>query len=255
MSEFWTTANSRVAPNDIMVRGYRIEDLTRQCSFGDVMYLLLTGELPVGRQGRMVEAMLVCCCEHSLASPSVDAVRFVASAGVPLQAAVAAGVTAIGDTHGGAIEPCARIIQAAVGDGTTADELLAGLRSRKERMPGFGHRVHTADPRVTVLFDLAREYGLHGSHCDFARDLEHATERAYGRRINMNVDGAIGAILCDLGMDPALGKSFFIVGRAPGYVAHAYEQVTRERPFKAAEPEDITYTGPAARPVPDHFTI
>ena len=35
-------------------------------------------------------------------------------------------------------------------------------------------------------------------------------------------------------MDPALGKSFFIVGRAPGYVAHAYEQVTRERPFKAA---------------------
>jgi citrate synthase len=71
----------------------------------------------------------------------------------------------------------------------------------------------------------------------------------------MNVDGAIGAILCDLGMDPALGKSFFIVGRAPGYVAHAYEQVTRERPFKAAEPEDITYTGPAARPLPDRFTI
>jgi citrate synthase len=254
MSDFWTTAISRVAPNEILVRGYRIDDLTRRCSFGDVMYLLLSGELPAGNEGRMVEAILVCCCEHSLASPSVDAVRFVASAGVPLQAAVAAGVTAIGDTHGGAIEPCARILQEAVKAGKSADELLADLRARKERMPGFGHRVHTADPRVDVLFTLAKEHGLHGAHCALARELEVATERVYKRRINMNVDGAIGAILCDLGLDPALGKSFFIVGRAPGYVAHAHEQMTRERPFKAAEPEDITYTGPAERPLPGRFT-
>lgn len=253
MSDFWTTAISRVAPNEILVRGYRIDDLTRRCSFGDVMYLLLSGELPAGNEGRMVEAILVCCCEHSLASPSVDAVRFVASAGVPLQAAVSAGVTAIGDTHGGAIEPCARILQEAVKAGKPADELLADLRARKERMPGFGHRVHTADPRVDVLFALAREHGLHGAHCELARELEVATERVYKRRINMNVDGAIGAILCDLGLDPALGKSFFIVGRAPGYVAHAHEQMTRERPFKAAEPEDITYTGPAERPLPGRF--
>ncbi len=255
MSDFWKTSISRVAPNDIMVRGYSIEDLTRRCSFGDVMHLLLTGELPVGNEGRMIEAILVCCCEHSLASPSVDAVRFVASAGVPLQAAVAAGVTAIGDTHGGAIEPCARILQAAVRENKTAHALLTELKERKQRLPGFGHRVHTEDPRVAVLFDLANEYQVHGPHCALARELELATEGVIGRRINMNVDGAIGAILCDLNMDPALGKSFFIVGRAPGYVAHAYEQMTRERPFKAAEPEDITYTGPAARPLPTHYTI
>jgi len=255
MSDFWRTAISRVAPNEIMVRGYRIEDLTRRCSFGDVMHLLLTGELPLGNEGRMIEAILVCCCEHSLASPSVDAVRFVASAGVPLQAAVAAGVIAIGDTHGGAIEPCARILQAAVREKKTAVTLLSELKERKQRLPGFGHRVHTADPRVAVLFDLASGYHLHGLHCDLARELELATGEVLGRRINMNVDGAIGAILCDLNMDPALGKSFFIVGRAPGYVAHAYEQMTRERPFKAAEPEDITYTGPAARPLPTQYTI
>lgn len=254
MSDFWKTSISRVAPNDIAVRGYAIQDLTRRCSFGDVMVLLLTGELPAGNEGRLVEAILVSCCDHSLASPSVDAVRFVASAGVPLQAAVSAGIVAIGDTHGGAIEPCAHILKAAVESGKSATELLTELRSRKERMPGFGHRVHTADPRVDVLFALAQEYGLHGPYCQLARDLENATETVYGRRINMNVDGAIGALLCDLKMDPALGKSFFIVGRAPGYVAHAYEQMTKEKPFKAAEPEEITYTGPDARPVPDRFT-
>lgn len=253
MSDFWKTAISKVAANEISVRGYRIEELTRHCSFGDVMFLLLTGELPKRNEGRLVEAIIVCCCEHSLASPSVDAVRFVASAGVPLQSAVAAGVTAIGDTHGGAIEPCARVLQKAVSGGVSADDVLKDLQSRKERMPGYGHRVHTSDPRVHVLFDLAQEHGVAGRHCAFARDLEIATERVLRRRINMNVDGGIAAIMCDLGIDPALGKSFFIVGRAPGYVAHAYEQMTQERPFKAAEPEDISYTGPAPRELPEQF--
>ncbi len=104
MSDFWRTAISRVRPNEILVRGYPIEQLARQRSFGDVVHLLLTGELPRGEQGKLIEAMLVAVCEHSLASPSVDAVRFVASSGVPLQTAVAAGVSAIGDVHGGAIE-------------------------------------------------------------------------------------------------------------------------------------------------------
>jgi len=250
MSDFWRTAISRVAPNEILVRGYPIEELTRSRSFGDTVYLLLTGELPAGGEGKMVEAILVCCCEHSLASPSVDAVRFVASAGVPLQAAVAAGITAIGDTHGGAIQPCAEILKEAVAAKRSAPDLLAGLRAEKKRMPGYGHRVHTDDPRSHVLFDMAKTLGVFGAHCSYARELEIASEQVFGRRINLNVDGAIAAILCDMGIEPALGKSFFIIGRAPGYVAHAYEQMTRERPFKAAEPEEITYTGPGRRPVP-----
>lgn len=248
---FWQTSISRVAPNEILVRGYAIEELTRRRSFGDVVFLLLTGELPARGEGRLVEAILVSCCEHSLASPSVDAVRFVASSGVPLQAAVAAGVTAIGDVHGGAIEPCARLMKDAVAAGTAAGDLLGVLKAKKQRMPGFGHRVHTADPRVDVLIGLAEEHGLAGPHCRFARALEAAMEATFGRRINMNVDGAIAAILCDLGIDPGLGKAFFIIGRAPGYVAHAHEQVTTEPPFKAAEPADITYHGPARRPVPE----
>src|SRR6185295_18660981 len=113
MSEFWRTAISQVKPNEILVRGYPIEQLVRRCSFGDVVFLLLTGELPKREEGKLVEAILVAVCEHSLVSPSVDATRFVASSGVPLQTAVAAGVSAIGDVHGGAIEPCAKLLEEA----------------------------------------------------------------------------------------------------------------------------------------------
>ena len=247
MSEFWKTELSRVRENEILVRGYPIESLVRGSRFGDVMFLLLTGEMPTGQQGRLIEAILVACCEHSLASPSVCAVRFVASSGVPLQTAVAAGISAIGDVHGGAMEKCAEVLQAAVKNGTSPEAIFRDLKTCKQRLPGFGHAVHTRDPRVNVLFDLAAELGLAGPHCALARRLEQAAPTAIGRELNMNVDGAIGALLCDIGIEPGLGKTFFIVARATGYAAHAFEQTTRERPFKAPDPEDITYGGPGPR--------
>jgi len=251
VSEFWKTSISQVKSGEIMVRGYPIEQLTRKRSFGDVVFLLLTGELPTGQEGEMIEAILVSCCEHSLASPSVDAVRFVASSGVPLQTAVAAGVSSIGEVHGGAIEPCAHLLQKTVASGKSPDDVMAELRAAKKRLPGFGHTVHDKDPRATVLLSIAEEKGVSGPHTALAHQLELAAQRALGRPLPMNVDGAIAAIMCDMGIDPALGKAFFIIGRAPGYCAHAHEQVTTERPFKSAAPEEITYTGPALRDVPD----
>jgi citrate synthase len=250
MSAFWRTSISQVRRNEILVRGYPVEELASRRSFGDVVYLLLTGELPVGQEGRLVEAILVACCEHSLASPSADAVRFVASSGVPLQTAVAAGISSIGDVHGGAIEPCAQILADAVSKQRSAAEVLDGLKAQKRRMPGFGHPVHTEDPRTVVLLRLAKQWELAGPHTRLAQEIEEATLKGLGRRIPMNVDGAIAGLMCDMKIDPALGKAFFIIGRAPGYVAHAHEQVTAERPFKAADAEEITYTGPARRTVP-----
>ncbi|MEO6848415.1 MAG: citryl-CoA lyase [Chthoniobacterales bacterium] len=250
MSEFWKTEISKVSPNEILVRGYPIEQLTRERSFGDVVHLLLTGELPKGNEGRLIEAILVSCCEHSLASPSVDAVRFVASSGVPLQTAVAAGVSAIGDVHGGAMEICAEILRDAVATEKTPESVFAKLKEQKRRLPGYGHPVHTADPRAKVLFELAKEYKISGPHTAFAQLLEEKSEDCVGRKLGINVDGAIAGLLCDMGIDPRLGKAFFIIARAPGFAAHAHEQVTKERPFKAAPHEEITYTGPSRRDVP-----
>src|SRR5947209_13485104 len=101
---FWRTAISSVRPNEIRVRGYDLIELIGSRPFGDVVYLLLSGDLPRANQGRMMDALLVSACEHSVLAPSVNAARFVASAGVPLQAAVAAGTIGLGDSHGGAVE-------------------------------------------------------------------------------------------------------------------------------------------------------
>jgi citryl-CoA lyase len=247
MSDFWKTSISTVKSNEILIRGYPIEQLARQRSFGDVVHLLLTGELPGGNEGKLIEAILVSVCEHSLASPSVDAVRFVASSGVPLQTAVAAGVSAIGDVHGGAIEPAAELLRGAVAKSLGPDDIFQRLKLEGKRLPGFGHPVHQEDPRAKVLRSMAVEMGISGAHTKLAEDLEQRSSHWVGKRLPLNVDGVIAALICDMGIDPRLGKAFFIIGRAAGFVAHAHEQATAEKPFKAVAPEEITYTGPARR--------
>src|SRR5207248_9557903 len=127
-----------------------------------------------------------------------------------LSAAVAAGIMSINRHHGGAIEDCARQLKAIADRATresisveeAANRSLAEMRERGERMSGFGHRVHTKDPRTARWVELAREAGVDGVHMKAAR----AGEKSFADAKNalpINVDDAIGAILADVGMDPA----------------------------------------------------
>lgn len=252
---FWRTNISKVAPNEIHVRGYDIADLIRKATFGDVVYLLLSGEWPQRQEGRLVEAILVSSCDHSLAAPSTDATRLVASCGVPLPSAVAAGILAIGDYHAGAIEGCARTLLEGLPveeDNLyrAADKLLKVVRARGERILGYGHPVHQTDPRVQSLFEVAEELELAGRWVSFAKEIERALLEQVGRIIPLNVDGAIAALLLEMKLDWRVGKAFFLISRAAGLSAHYIEQITLERPFKAAQYSEILYNGPPKRDLP-----
>jgi citrate synthase len=244
----WRTAISRVAPNEIRVRGYDLTELIGRRSFGDVVYLLLSGELPEGNEGRMVEACLVAASEHSVVAPSVDAARFVASGGVPLQAAVAAGVIGLGDHHGGAVDACARLLMEAAE--TDPEAVARKLKQEDRRLPGYGHVVHDSDPRAARLLEVADELGFRGRWCDLAEAFQGVTEEVFGKQLNMNVDGALAAILLELGLDWRLGKAFYVIARPPGFVAHVHEEQTRERPYRDVGWENVEYDGPEDRPLP-----
>ena len=251
---FWRTAISRVTPGEIRVRGYDLVELVGRRSFGDVVYLLLSGDLPKGNEGRMMEACLVACVEHSVVAPSVDAARFVASAGVPLQAAAAAGMIGLGDHHGGAVDAAARVLLEAAETGRPDREATLDVaRQMKDagwRLPGYGHPVHDPDPRVARLFEVAGGLGLRGRWCALAEAFESVTEEVFGRTLRMNVDGALAAILLELGLDPALGKAFYVIARPPGFVAHVHEEQTRERPYRDVGWQNVAYDGPDPRPLP-----
>jgi citrate synthase len=243
----WNTALSQVSKNKILIRGYRIEDLMDTCSFGDMIYLTFTGELPRGNEGKMLESIVVSSTDHAFFAPSINATRYVSSGGVPLQAAVASGLIALGEHHGGAVEQCARMLQEAISNGREAADIVSGYRARSRRVPGFGHPLHDPDPRVARLLDQARRWKIGGPHLELAGRIAEELGKS------MNVDGAISGIVADMGIDWRYGKAFFLISRSVGLAAHHVEEITRERPFRALPVENATYDGPDERDIPGTF--
>jgi succinyl-CoA synthetase alpha subunit len=254
----WHSGITRIQPNKVAVRGYDIAELMGRVSFGAAVYLILTGELPSPAFARLMDAILVSSIDHGATPPSALSARNVASTGATLSASVAAGIMSINRHHGGAIEDCARQLKAiadrAARDSISLEEAatrtLRTMSEAGERMSGFGHRVHTKDPRTARLFELAREAGVDGAHMQAARAVEKAFADAK-KSLPINVDGAIGAILADLGMNPAAFNGIFMIARTPGLIAHVIEEQTRERPMRRIDPVNHGYDGPSPRSISD----
>ncbi len=257
----WYTAITRVQPNEILVRGYPLDELMGRLTFGECVYLILRGELPTPTIGKLFAAALVASIDHGVTPPSTLATRNVATSGAKLRVAVAAGVLGFGQYHGGDIENCMRFLQdglAMVRDGATfteAAERLVGTSAESgRRPPGFGHRIHTADPRATRLLQMAHELELDGEHIQMVRTIERvasARPDAAERPWPLNLDGAIAAVCGDLGFEPELGNALFLIARIPGLVAHANEERSRQKPMRQIDARHAVYDGPPPRRLPE----
>jgi citrate synthase len=199
-----------------------------------------------------MDAVLVSSIDHGVTPPSALAARTVASTGATLSASVAAGIMSINRHHGGAIEECARqldrIVRRSRDSGEDLDAsagwMVEELKKAGTRMSGFGHRIHTADPRTEQLFKLARASDAAGQHCEAALAVERCFQRA-GKPLPITVDGAIGAILADLKFPFEAMNGMFIIARLPGLVAHVLEEQAREKPMRRIDPENHVYDGPS----------
>jgi citryl-CoA lyase len=252
--EIWKTSITQIKKGEIRVRGYDITELMEKLTFSQVIFLILKGELPNPKESKMMEAILVSSIDHGATPPSSLATRTVISGGNPLNASVAGGVLTIGDSHGGAIEQCAKMFQETAKKeeklSSVASELVREYSLRKKRIPGYGHRLHETDPRTVELFKLAEKLGFSGRHLKLAQEIEKKLEESSGKKLPLNVDGAIAAVISDMDFDWRLGKGFFIISRVPGLVAHAFEELTREKPMRKLGNTDFEYDGPGPRKVP-----
>jgi citrate synthase len=251
----WRTAIATSDATNMWIRGYEIASLMQRSSFTDAIFLLHKGELPNDGERRLLDAILIGVADHGSGAPSCATARLAASGNrQSLSAAIAAGILAIGDEHGGAGSLCMELIAAGVAkakrDGITVEE--AARRSVEEavksrtRLPGLGHRVHTTDPRTATLFDLAHTENLAGDGIAFMRALE-SEARARIKPLPLNIDGALAAVLHDIGFPPPFGKLVFIIGRVAGLTAEVAEEYLRERPMRIKVP--VTYDGVAPRPI------
>ncbi len=249
----WRTAIATSDDTHIWNRGYDVTDLMTHAGFTDTIFLLHQGRLPTPGEKRLLDAILVAVADHGSGAPSCATARLAASGNrQSLSAAVAAGILAIGDEHGGAGSACMeRIVEGvkragreSISVAEAARRAVLDAKANQKRLPGLGHRVHSRDPRTAVLFTMARDAGLAGDGIAFMEALEQQARESI-KPLPINIDGALAAVLYDLGFSPAFGKLVFIIGRVAGLTAEVAEEYSREKPMRIKVP--VTYDGEPPR--------
>jgi citrate synthase len=253
----WRSAITDADGTRILVRGHDLVDMMEHGSYAEVVALLLGGRKPDEGERRLIDAMLVASADHGAGAPSAATARMAATGNrAAPEAAVAAGILAMGDAHAGAGMACMTIIADALARAARESRPLADVardvagdaREAGRRLPGLGHRMYLDDPRSRVLFAMAERHGKAGQGVAFIRALQIAVGEAI-KPLAINIDGAIAAVLHDLGYAPAAAKLIFIVGRTAGLAAHVMEEYARERPLRVRIPVEYDGPPPAERQV------
>lgn len=242
------TAITNVNEGQETIRGYSLVELAKQKSFSDVIWLLLRGELPIQAESKLFGTLLTITIDHGPGTISGQAVRIAASGKVPMAAAVSAGILTIGERHGAPVDGAAKFF---VENLKTQDlpALLAELKSKKIRVPGFGHAVLTTDHRSKTLFAVAKETGFYGQYCQFAEQVEVELNKTSSKPLPLNIDGSMAAILLDLGFKPGALTGIFIIARTPGLVAQATEETQSEVGLRRLSEDEIEYIGESYREI------
>jgi citrate synthase len=252
----WRTAIATSDETHIWNHGYDVTSLMTHTGFTDSIFLLHRGRLPTAGERRLLDAILVGVADHGSGAPSCAAARLVASGNrQSFSAAIGAGILAIGDEHGGAGMACMEMIASGLEFASresvpieeAARHIVEDSRSSKTRLPGLGHRVHsTIDPRTDVLYTMAREAGIAANGIAFMVALQqHACEII--KPISINIDGALAAVLYDMGFPASFGMLVFIIGRVAGISAEVAEEYTREKAMRIRIP--VTYDGVPPREI------
>jgi citrate synthase len=220
----------------IYVRGYDLnQELLGKITFAQMVYLMIVGRMPTAEEGRMVDTMLIVLVDHGMTTGAAAARMKFHSAPEAIQGAVAAAILGAGSVHLGSSEHCAKMLNDALpADSKEVDLDSIALKTVEKRLankqliPGIGHGIHTqGDPRADRLFEVAAETKAYGRYCELLKKIGKVADQKVGKHLPVNVTGAIAAISLDMGIHWQMSKSFAILGRALGGLAHVGEEIRR----------------------------
>ena len=238
----------------ITVRGKDLcHDLMGHASMAEFFYFHLTGREPTEDQAFFLDLLVVALAEHGL-TPSVQAARMtLAAAPEALQGAVAAGILGVGSVILGSADVAGEMLDDAIArmdGGASADEaaraIVAEMKADGKFVPSFGHPIHhPADPRAVRILELADERGVSGKYVTALRAFPSAVEEVWGKKLPMNLQGPMAAVLLDLDFPKAAIRGIPILARTIGLIGHLNEETDRPIGFLLAHhgEEAIEYDG------------
>ncbi|WP_314043650.1 citrate synthase [Kingella denitrificans] len=185
---------------------------------------------------------------------STSTVRLAGSSGANPFACIAAGIACLwGPSHGGANEAVLKMLDE-IGDVSNVAEFMEGVKAKKYRLMGFGHRVYkNMDPRAAIMKttcdEVLRELGLENDpKFKLAMELEKiALNDPYfiEKKLYPNVDFYSGIVLSALNIPVSMFTVIFALARTVGWISHWNESLSDPN-AKIGRPRQL-YTGAERR--------
>jgi len=194
---------------------------------------MLTGDRPGGLATKAFDIALILHADHEL-NASTFAARVAAATLTDIHSAIVAAIgTLKGPLHGGANADVMKLLLDIGADAPMekAEEVVRGKFARKEKIPGFGHRVyHTEDPRATHLRQMSKELTAKAGMpvwYEMSQRIEALVKAE--KKLNPNVDFYSASTYHALGIHVDLFTPIFAVSRVSGWTAHVLEQYANNR--------------------------
>jgi citrate synthase len=233
-----------IANFDRLRRGLDVVRPSQDDSVATSFLRMLNDEEPGQATTKALDVCLILHADHGINASTFATMVAIGTESDMYSAITAAIGTLRGPLHGGANERVMRMLQEI--DGLDAvEDFVLGRLSRKEKVPGFGHRVYKAiDPRATYLKTFAELIATETGNLELfkvSRKIEEVMEGQVGAKgIHPNVDFYSASTYFSMGMAIDLFTPIFAMSRNAGWAAHALERLEDNRLIRPR----CQYTGP-----------
>ncbi len=240
----------------IVARGYDTTELMEE-GYGivDVLFIDFQSRMPLIEEEKMLNYIMILSLEDGLSMPAAIS-RFVARSKTFLTQACGASILAFGHAYGAYSAFGNRLIEyldRAAKDGKSMAEMAETLVRESQDDEAMGvSGLMLKDPAAKRIFARAEKFGIAGKYTAFTKEIIKAAQKLTDQPVDLDMLGATGATMMDLGFSPEATWAIIAVTRSFAAGAHYIEEVDREEYTKLGQ--ELTpkedYDGHSDRSVP-----
>jgi len=240
----------------IVARGYDTTELV-EAGYGlpDVIFIDYQARIPTEEEHKMLDYVMVLGLEDGLSGPAVMS-RVVAQSKTLLTQAAGAAILAFGHAYGAYSafgNMLDKYLARAEEEGKSLEEIAKVLVAEKMTDEALGvSGLMLKDPAAKRMIARAEKLGVAGKYIAFMKEVVKAAQEAGSEPVDIDMLGATGAAMMDLGFSPEATWAILAICRAFAGGAHYCEENEREgfvRQGQVLTPKEW-YDGPDDRPVP-----
>jgi len=240
----------------IVSRGYDTTELMEE-GYGviEVLFVDYQARIPTVEEEKMLNYVMIMALEDGLSAPAAIS-RIVARSKTFLTQACGASIMAFGHAYGAYSAFGNRLenyLTRAEAENLSIDAAARLLVEENAHDEALGvSSLMLKDPAANRMVARAEELGVSGKYIRFTRKIVEAARKISAEPVDLDMLGATGAIMMDLGFTPEATWAILAVTRSFAAGAHYIEEVEREESTRLGQQltprED--YDGPEDRPVP-----